>query len=225
MGRTGERARELLGRVPVLAARDLVYGDRFYEVTDKETRQLYARIVDALLELRSPRSVVDVGCGTGLMLERFAAHGVLVQGVEGSRSAIRRSSVGDRIHRANLERGVPTLGRFELCLCFELAEHLRASSAGPLVEGLARLSDVVVFTAAAPGQPGIAHVNLRPKEYWSDLFAANGLERSLLEHELLEAVADVPEPRYIHTNLMVFERTAAVVDGLADASSPYPPAS
>jgi hypothetical protein len=74
------------------------------------------------------------------------------------------------------------------------------------VEGLARLSDVVVFTAAPPGQRGVAHINLRPKEYWSDLFGRHGLSQGGLERELREAIADMPEPRYIHANLMVFER-------------------
>ena len=35
-------------------------------------------------------------------------------GVEGSHAAIERSQLGDRIVRANLERGVPNLGRFDL---------------------------------------------------------------------------------------------------------------
>jgi SAM-dependent methyltransferase len=200
---------ELLGRVPVLAVRDLVYDDRFYDTADPEPAALYDRIVDVLVELRSPRSVVDVGCGSGMMLARFSEHGVEVRGIEGSRAAIRRSGFADRIVRANLERGVPDLGRFDLCLCIEVAEHLRPASAPGLVAGLARLSDVVVFTAAPPGQRGIAHINLKPKPYWRELFARHGLEQGSVERELHERIADVPEPEYIHANLMVFERAAA----------------
>jgi SAM-dependent methyltransferase len=197
---------ELLGRVPILAVRDLVYDDRFYDRADREPAALYDRLVDALVELRSPRTVVDVGCGSGMMLARFAEHGAEVRGIEGSRAAIRRSGRADRIVRANLERGVPDLGRFDLCLCVEVAEHLRPASAPRLVAGLARLSDLVVFTAASPGQRGVAHINLEPKPYWAGLFARHGLEQRSLERELLDRIADVPEPGYIHRNLMVFER-------------------
>lgn len=197
---------ELLGRIPLLAVRELVYDDAFYEGTDAETRRLYERLADALLELCEPRSVVDVGCGTGLVLRRLAARGVAVRGLEGSRPAIRRSGLGERVLRVNLERGVPRLGRFDVCVCMEVAEHLRPASSARLVEGLAALSDVVVFTAAPPGQPGRAHVNLRPQEYWERLFAAYGLAPSELRDRLRAAIADVPEPRYIHANLMVFER-------------------
>jgi SAM-dependent methyltransferase len=198
--------REILGRLPLLAARERVYDEAFYERGDPEIVVLYDAMVDALLELRSPASVVDVGCGSGLMLRRFRARGVLVRGVEGSRAAIRRSALGDVVVRANLERGVPQLGRFDLCLCIEVAEHLRPAAAPRLVAGLAGLSDVVVFSAAGPGQPGTAHLNVRPKDYWSQLFARHGFVPAAFESELARAVAAVPEPAYIHTNLMVFER-------------------
>lgn len=205
-----EQLSEILGRVPILAVRNLAYGDRFYDRADPELAGLHEAMVDALIELRSPRSVVDVGCGTGLMLRRFAEQRVVVQGVEGSRTAIRRSQLGDRIVRANLEREVPDLGRFDLSLCIEVAEHLRPASAAGLVEGLVRLSDVVVFTAAPPGQRGVAHINLQTKDYWRKLFEHHGFSRSVLERELLEAIAAVPEPEYIHANLMVFERSRAI---------------
>jgi 2-polyprenyl-3-methyl-5-hydroxy-6-metoxy-1,4-benzoquinol methylase len=220
--RTRELARTALGRAPLLAARDLVYDDSFYENVDADSAVLYRRLVDALCDLRAPASVVDVGCGTGLMLARFAEHGALVTGVEGSRAAIRRSRVADRIVRANLERGVPDLGRFDLCLCIEVAEHLSARSGARLVAGLTRLSDVVVFTAAPPGQRGTSHINSRPKQYWQAQFATRGFVRSALEGELLDAIAEVPEPGYIHANLMVFERPGARVSAVATAAlHPY----
>lgn len=197
---------DALGRSPFLSMRDRVYDDRFFDEVDAETPAMYRRLVDSLVERRSLASVVDVGCGTGIMLTRFAEHGVAVRGIEGSRAAIRRSQIGDLIVRANLERGVPDIGRFDLCLCVEVAEHLLPGSARRLISGLTRLSDVVVFTAAAPGQPGKAHVNLKPKSYWHALFAERGYVVSGLDRELREAIAGIPEPAYIHANLMTFER-------------------
>jgi hypothetical protein len=102
---------------------------------------------------------------------------------------------------------LPELGQhFDLCCCVEVAEHLREGAAPALVDGLVRLSDTVVFTAAAPGQSGVAHLNLRPKEYWQALFERRGFETSPLEGVLLDSIADIPEPGYIHANLMTFER-------------------
>lgn len=205
--RGGRRiVREAVGRLPFLVARDLVYDARFYEKGDPMKRDSYAHFARVLFELRAPRSVVDVGCGSGLMLVEFAKLGVSVVGVEGSRAAIERSGLGDRIVRANLERGVPDLGRFDLCVCVEVAEHLSARGGRALVDGITRLSDVIVFTAAQPGQRGTVHMNLRPMSYWERLFEEREFTVSPLHHDLLRAIADTPEPRYLHENLVVFER-------------------
>ncbi len=198
--------REVLGRLPFLAARDFVYDERFYAKGDPMKLDSYPRFADALIRLRAPRNVVDVGSGSGLMLAEFAKRGVDVRGIEGSRAAIARSQLGKRVVRANLERGVPDVGRFDLALCIEVAEHLTARSAPRLVEGLTRLSDVVVFTASQPGEGGLVHMNPQPEPYWRALFAEHGFAVSPLRAQLLDAIADVPEPRYLHENLMVFER-------------------
>lgn len=200
------RVVDAVGGIPFLRARDLVYTDEFFAGVDAESRPLYDLLVERLAAIWAPRSVVDVGCGSGYMLDRFAERGVDVQGIEGSRAAIRMAGAENRIVRANLERGVPLLGSFDLCLCIEVAEHLRARAADGLVDGLTSLSDVVVFTAAQPGQRGRAHLNLRPKSYWQELFASRGFERSPREDELTAAIASTPQPAYIHENLMVFER-------------------
>ena len=202
-------ARAALGRSPFLAARDRVYTDWYYATVDPETEALYEQMVEAVCRLHRPASVVDVGCGTGFMLACFEERGVGVTGVDGSKAAIRRSRVREHIVRTNLEHGVPELGRFDACLCIEVAEHLRPESGPHLVEGLTRLSDLVVFTAAAPAQSGVGHINLRPKAYWRGLFHALGYATSPLERALRDEIAAVPEPAYIHENLMVLERSSA----------------
>jgi SAM-dependent methyltransferase len=202
-----------LGRVPLLASREFIYGERFYATVDPMQEVLYGRFVDALFRLRSPSSVVDIGCGTGFMLSRFLEHGVRALGVEGSRAAIRRADPAVPIVRGNLERGVPMLGRFDICLCIEVAEHLRAKSGPHLVEGLTRLSDTVVFTAATPGQGGTAHINERPASYWRSLFARSGFVESPLRDQLFDEISSESEPWFPRRTLMVFEKMPASAVG------------
>src|SRR5262249_32400821 len=147
---TWDQGRELvLGRLPFLAARSRLYDETYYAASDRSQSKLYERLADAIVGLRSPASAVDVGCGSALLLAQRDARLV---GVEGSRDAVRKARESVTVVRANLERGVPDVGRFDVCLCIEVAEHLRAKAGPSLVEGLARLSDTVVFTAAPPGQ-------------------------------------------------------------------------
>jgi SAM-dependent methyltransferase len=195
----------VFGRFRFLAARDLIYTSAYYQRIDSSKPLLYERIVEVLHALLQLRTAVDVGCGSGVMLASLEQRGVVVRGVEGSRAAIRRSGLSGRVMRANLERGVPDLGRFDLCLCIEVAEHLSPESGPGLVDGLTRLSDIVVFSAAAPGQTGTGHLNERPQSYWRELFGLRGFHESPLHARLHEAIADIPEPWWIHQNLVVFE--------------------
>jgi len=120
----------------VLRAKERVYDGSYYRELEPVHGPMYKRLAAALHELLAPSGVVDVGCGTGTLLAFFAARGVEVVGIEGSRHAVAVSQVGERIVRWNLERGVPPLGRFDLCLCIEVAEHLSAQHAARLAAGL-----------------------------------------------------------------------------------------
>lgn len=67
------------------------------------------------------------------------------------------------------------LGRgFELVVCLEVAEHVPEAHADVLIDSLCRHGDLIMFSAAIPGQGGDFHVNEQPYEYWRDKFAARG---------------------------------------------------
>lgn len=204
----GRRADLTLARLPLLAAKARVYNREFY--LDAEHDAMYERLAAGVCARLRPATAVDVGCGTGLLLGKLAQRGVEVTGVEGSRHAIAVSHVPGRVVRWNLERGLPPLGRFDVCFCIEVAEHLPRRSAADLIAGLAGLSDVVVFTAATPGQGGTLHVNEQPHEYWLDLFRAHGFERfEETEAALKAGLNGVAEPSWMHTNLLVLAATRA----------------
>jgi hypothetical protein len=58
----------------------------------------------------------------------------------------------------------------------EVAEHLPESSAGFLLDSLCKHSDIIVFSAAIPGQGGQNHVNEQPFTYWQSMFAERGFQ-------------------------------------------------
>ena len=202
-----ETLTESLTRIPLRSTKRLLYNRRYWSTGDPLKRPLYDALADALCDELHPASAVDVGCGTGIMLARLAERGVEIRGIEGSRAAIAASPVGDRIEHRDLVRGVPDLGRHDLCLCIEVAEHLPPASGPALVAGLTRLSDVIVFTAATPGQGGMAHLNERPHDYWIARFAELGFGQSPLRDRLMATVAAVPEAPWVQKNLHVFERS------------------
>lgn len=61
--------------------------------------------------------------------------------------------------------------RFDLAICLEVAEHLPESSADSLVESLTKHADVILFSAAIPGQGGQNHINEQWPDYWQEKFS------------------------------------------------------
>lgn len=76
-----------------------------------------AELIDDLMAL-APRTVLDVGCGTGKVAGALAARGVAVLGVEiDSRMAGVARSKGLAVETAGFERWEPAGRRFDLLVC------------------------------------------------------------------------------------------------------------
>jgi len=61
--------------------------------------------------------------------------------------------------------------RFDLAICVQVADQLEPTHADSLVASLCDLSDVVLFSAAIPGQGGQGHRNEQWPAYWNARFS------------------------------------------------------
>ena len=80
----------------------------------------------------------------------------------------------EHVRQADLSRPLNLARRFDLVLCLEVAEHLEPASAATIIDTLTAHGDRILFSAAAPGQPGMHHVNCQWPDYWQRLFNARG---------------------------------------------------
>jgi hypothetical protein len=124
----------------------------------------------------SPRSLVDVGCGTGTWLRAALRSGVpTVVGIDGVHVSDDLLCVPRQLVRViDLKAEWCIREHFDVCLCLEVAEHLEEEYAHGLIERLTGLSDVIVFSAAIPHQHGEHHVNCQWPEYWQARFNERG---------------------------------------------------
>lgn len=156
-----------------------IYSQEYFESVDQDAKRSAEAVVASILRDYAPKTVLDVGCGTGAMLVELAAKGVVGTGLEGSEAALGYCrNRGLSVHKYDLESSFPPPipAHFDVVISMEVAEHLPQRSADRFVSLLTSHGETVVFTAATPGQGGRDHVNEQPHEYWVDKFVQRGFE-------------------------------------------------
>jgi SAM-dependent methyltransferase len=175
----------------------------FYELVSGTSLPSARVVVPIVMELAPIRSVLDIGCGTGAWLSVFSERGVAdLVGIDGEDVPPEALLIdAGRLVRADLAKPFDLGRRFDLVVSLEVGEHLVRGSAETLVGSIARHGDLVLFSAAIPGQAGTHHVNTQWPSWWAELFRARGYE-----------VFDVVRPRiWRHESVALWYRNNAVV--------------
>lgn len=165
-----------------------IYGEDFYEreVNANQVESADA-VADTLIEIFAAKTVIDIGCGNGLYLHTLSQRQVWAVGCDGSAHGVRLCPPDIFVFQYDLKAPLVTNRRFDLCLCFEVAEHIPKRYSGNLVQSCCNSSDTVVFSSAQVGQGGTDHINERSPEFWNYLFRKEGFEQSLGETNALQA--------------------------------------
>lgn len=149
-----------------------VYDDIFYKTQKDGSRQSAKEIIPLVLELIHPKCVIDVGCGVGTWLSVFKENGIEdIWGVDGNwvdKEMLQISK--ERFLSFDLRKPFRMDRQFDLVVSMEVAEHLPNECAEIFVDSLTKLSPVILFSAAAPFQGGIHHVNEQWPDYWVEYF-------------------------------------------------------
>jgi SAM-dependent methyltransferase len=132
-------------------------------------------MVPMFAELTHPSSVLDVGCGVGGWVATWLGSGADAIGVDGDYVPRDQLCIpADRFISHDLSTPLDLGRRFDLVTCLEVAEHLPPEAAATIVDSLCRHADVIVFSAAIPGQGGTGHINERWPSFWAELFGTHG---------------------------------------------------
>jgi SAM-dependent methyltransferase len=154
------------------------YDITFFEYINAGSSRSARRIVPLLMQMVSPLSVLDIGCGAGAWLKEWSTFDLddLI-GVDGYYVDPRQLLIPlSTFHRSDLSQAFSLGRKFDLVCTFEVAEHIAPACADVFVDNAVAHGDVIAFSAATPGQGGEFHVNEQPYDYWRSKFLARGYQ-------------------------------------------------
>ncbi len=192
--------------------RKKAYDNSFFE-EDMRSRKSAETIVPFVISLLSPDSVIDIGCGRGEFLSVFTERGITdVLGVDGEWAGKNNLKIPtEKFFAADLEKPFSLNKKFDLVICLEVAEHLSPGRAASFVDCLTELGDVILFSAAVPGQGGRNHINEKWPSYWASLFSESGY---LCIDCLRKKFWDNPDVQFWYSQNMLLYIREEKIDGL-----------
>lgn len=153
------------------------YNDNFHNFHLLDSINSAKEIIPLFLNYFKPSCVLDVGCGLGLWLSVFKEKGCEVFGID-SNYVIKEDLVIDKedFKSFNLNEAYYLNKKFDLAISLEVAEHILPQNAEIFIDSLCAHGDLVLFSAAVPGQEGTLHYNEQNNGYWVEKFEKNGYQ-------------------------------------------------
>ena len=150
----------------------MLHPEKWISILAKFDRWNERHIMSLFSLFGTPSDYLDVGCGTGAMVNLARRLGVDAWGIDLIPRPERHFVVTDLRHPFGLGR------QFRLVTSIEVGEHIPGSFDANYADTVAKhVADggLLIFTSAHPGQGGDEHINDRPASYWRGMFHDRGL--------------------------------------------------
>lgn len=153
-----------------------MYNYDFHSSIESEELPQARRIAEYIRFNIPCKKFIDFGSSTGIYVREMKNTYPEVEciGYEFSDSAVDKAVtsniiLADLTEPLDVEKKDSTLG-----LCLEVLEHIDDAHWSSVLENITKLSDIIIFSAARPGQGGTGHINCRPKLDWIRRFHSLG---------------------------------------------------
>lgn len=136
--------------------------------------RFFSKIADGIVRTLGPRTVLDVGCGKGFLVEALIARGVAATGIDISEYAI--SCVREDLRSLCRVGSVLELTKSEVDLvtCIEVLEHLPTDDVRRAVSCLTEASDTILFSSTPSGYVEVTHQSVLSTLEWIQIFQECG---------------------------------------------------
>lgn len=122
------------------------------------------RLLNWVHLLKSPASVLEIGCGNGKLCETLSAMRFDVTGLDITEGPYERD--GYNFVKHDITQGLPFEDdEFDYCLSFDVLEHLQQEQIENVLKDMFRVGCYVILTIACHSR-GVLHQTVRPPEWW-----------------------------------------------------------
>jgi glycosyltransferase involved in cell wall biosynthesis/2-polyprenyl-3-methyl-5-hydroxy-6-metoxy-1,4-benzoquinol methylase len=149
-----------------------------YTRSEARWHSFFNEVAEQLIRSLKPRTVLDVGCAIGFLIEAFWRRGVRAYGIDISEYAISqvpqdlRSFCRVLSATAPLPEDFPQ--KYDLITCIEVLEHIPEKDARYAIQNMASRTECILVSSTPDDLTEPTHVNVRPVIYWLQLFAEVG---------------------------------------------------
>ncbi|MFA5162298.1 MAG: glycosyltransferase [Elusimicrobiales bacterium] len=136
----------------------------------------YGAVAAMLSVTIKPETVLDIGCAKGSLVECLRDIGIDARGVDVSEYAIShtRHDIRPFCQAVDIASFIPQCGKYDLITCMEMLEHLTPEQSVLAVEKICRWTDAALLLASSHDFDESSHSDVRPKDYWRDMFGRFG---------------------------------------------------
>jgi cyclopropane fatty-acyl-phospholipid synthase-like methyltransferase len=162
-----------------------------YNYTNRDTIAF-----DYLANRFNVKSMLDVGCGPGGMVDYALSHGIAASGIDGD-PHMASLNVTNHDFTTGPHGWVPV----DLIWCVEFVEHVEERYFCNFAETF-RAGRILFLTHAQPEQPGYHHVNCQTDDYWIEMLRGDWL----IDYEATGWIRVHSHGQYTKPNALVFEK-------------------
>ena len=166
-----------------IEAKDITYDSFYYKNYNGNSYgrtpgwiKFFDKISENIIKTLQPRTVLDVGCAYGLLVETLRNRGVDAFGIDISEYAIQqvRNDLKEYCHVSSILQ--PLTNRYDLIVSIEVIEHIDEKNCDRVIKNLCLASDQILLATTPDDFDDPTHFNVQPPLYWVQRFSQYGFE-------------------------------------------------
>jgi cyclopropane fatty-acyl-phospholipid synthase-like methyltransferase len=141
----------------------------------KDKTHLDEGTLDFMKRMFNIKTMLDIGCGPGGMIQLARSKGINAYGIDGD-FIVDRQGLESFVTIHDYTTGPsPMQKKFDMAWSCEFVEHVEEQYVDNFMQDFQR-ANFVIMTFAPPGKSGHHHVNCNTEQYWKDVFKQYGFQ-------------------------------------------------